>query len=204
MQQRGDRFSCNKEDGHDAGCRGPERCQHRCSRDRSGGACLAQHGQQQHHGHHGNVLEQENARGKPAVGRVDLNAISIHFEYDGRAAERGEKAEEHCLRHGKAEYNGDPRHDSDGDEDLGGAADQELPARADNVGQRELDAHGEQQQHHAYLGEAFHYAQFGYDRRSVGADHHAGDQEAHNGRQLHLMEQECDGERYGQQDDELS
>jgi len=44
----------------------------------------------------------------------------------------------------------------------------------------------------------------GDEGRAMRTDEHAGDQKAHEGRQPHLVEEEGDGERNGEQDDELA
>ena len=105
---------------------------------------------------------------------------------------------------GIAESERDAHDHGDGQDHLDAAADQELAARSQDVGDGKFDAHGEQQQDHADLREPLDHPGLGDDRRTVGADEHAGDQEPHERRQFCPVEEVGDRQGDREQDNKLA
>ncbi len=77
--------------------------EHRDRRDDARGARFSQDREHEHHGYDCDVLKQKDAGVEPSMRRVELGAVGVHLEHDGRAGEGRKEAEEHCLGQGVME-----------------------------------------------------------------------------------------------------
>ena len=103
---------------------------------------------EEHERHDGQVLEQQDGDGLPAVRRVQLAAVGEGPADDSGGRQRGEGAVEQALPHRKAEHRtGHPREHQDA-RHLQAAGRQNRRPPAQHLRQRELQPDLEQQQHH--------------------------------------------------------
>jgi hypothetical protein len=134
---------------------------------------------------------------------VDLGALDVALEHDGRRGEGEQEAEEEGLAGGAAErvsHGGDQRHRQ---RDLQPAPDEHQPPHLHDAAQRELQPDGEEQEHHADLGEEVDGLGLADESQPVGADDDARNHEADDGRQAQSAEQEGDGDRGEQQEQQI-
>ena len=118
------------------------------------------------------------------MGGVEFRPVRVHFQDDRGAAERSEKAEKNRLLQRKLQEQGNSCHGGDREQHLNAAADQELPARPQDVPDREFKSDREQEEYDADIGEALDHPGFRYDRGPMRTDEDAGNEEPDQGRQF--------------------
>ncbi len=167
LQEPGDQHPGRRhDDGHQP--RGLE--QHQGDIQHAIGPGIRQHGDQQHHRHHRQVLKDQDADRGAAVHRLALTSLRQRLQDNRRATQRGEAPPEERLSHRDAGQ-GTAGHDQRDDTDhLDGAADQEKFPSGHGMGQRKLHANREEQEHHADLGQDFDLPRVGDQIEARRAD----------------------------------
>ncbi len=157
-------------------------------------------GHDEHEGHDGEVLEQQDGDGLAAVRRVELAAVGEALADDGGGRQGREGAVEEALARREAEQRAARRREAHHPEHLQAARDQNRRAPPQHLRQRELEPDLEQQQHHPDLGEGGDRVGLGDERRAVGTDGDADQQEPHQRRHAQAVREGDDG--YGEAHDE--
>jgi hypothetical protein len=121
-----------------------------------GDAGTGEYGHEQHEGHDAQVLEQKERHGDAAVGGIDLAAVHVSLEDDGRRGKGDEGSVENTLSHLEVEPGGDRGDGGEGAQDLESPSLKELAPEGEEARERELEADGEEEQHHAELGDLGH------------------------------------------------
>ncbi|CAA9315209.1 MAG: hypothetical protein AVDCRST_MAG16-403 [uncultured Frankineae bacterium] len=151
------------------------------SADQSAGPAavpVAEHRQQEHHRHDGEVLEDQQSQARLAGRRAGGAAVGEQLEHDGGRGQRDEQAGEQRRAQvdtGQHEHAGDH---GDRAEHLQRPAEQHQPADRHQPADGELDADREQQQDDADLGGGVDHLALADDGQRVRADQHARQQEA--------------------------
>ena len=115
--------------------------------------------------HHGDVLEQHDAEGEPAVRAVELGAFGEPLHDEHRGAHGHHAAEHDALRPVEAERVRDQRDHRGGAEHLQRSQAEHLAAQRHHARPGEFQAQREQQEHHAELGQQVRGVGFGEQRR---------------------------------------
>ena len=113
-----------------------------------------QNGHEQQQGDDAEVLKEHDADDQPAVRRVELIPAPQLLEHDRGARQRDEEPDEETeTPAGQRARKQEDEHDDrcGGGADLERAADEHLAPDATDLGERELQADGEEQQHDAHL-----------------------------------------------------
>ncbi len=163
----------------------------------------SQRGGQGQKGHERQVLKQQHAEREPSVGAVQLRPLGQLVQDDGRGA------------HGQSTPNDDGReplettqaceqreHDR-GRPNLRGAEPEHLRAHGDHARQRELQTQGEEQKHHAELGQQTRGRGIRHHPQSMRSERQTDQQVPHHGRQ---PQPPCQGDEEngaGQEDEYL-
>ena len=157
---------------------------------------LAPPGQERHQEHEGDdaeVLEQQDRHRLATGGRVELRPVGVGPRHHRGRRHRGEKAVEEGSAGGRPERGAHQHHERDHAGRLRAAGHQHRAAPAQHLGERQLEADGEQEQHDADLREGGDGVRV---RNQTGArrpDDHPGQQERDEGRQPDPVRQGHDG-----------
>ena len=158
-------------------------------------AGVAEGGQQHQHDDHDQVLDDEPSdREAPAVGRQQPMLLQGFGEHDGAAAGEGEAEQQTGI--GRPPETEGQRHAKQcGDGQLPDGAWQGSRPDGHQIGEREMQADGEEQQDDANLGELVRQRLIGHEARREGADHDAGEQIADQRRDAQPVRRETEPER---------
>ena len=151
--------------------------------------------QREHHGHDAQVLEDQDARGEPAVGGVDVTFLGEQLQDDCGAGQRGQEAKEQGHLPSRRPGRGDGCRGRHGEPHLARAGDGDLAPHLSEPAERELDPDREEEQDHAYFGEALDPMHVGDEAERVGPEQHARDDESRERRQTQAVKDEDDDER---------
>jgi len=150
----------------------------------------AQRGYQHQQRHHGQVLEQQDAQHAPAMLALELATLGHQLDDDGRAA-HGQRAAQgqgglpahvpHAAQSCQQQQaGGEGQH---GQQHLQQPQAEHMAAHGAQLGQVELQADGEHQEHHAKLAQVAHALGVLRQRQRMRANEDARRQIAHHRRQ---------------------
>ncbi len=129
----------------------PPRLRQRDQHARRAAPLPGQHGNQQHHQHHRQILEDQDAQTDLPGAGVRLAPLAEQFHHD-RGARQGQQAPgEHRVRRAHPEGQQRTRRRQDGQAHLQPPTQEDQPRDPRQALQAELDPDGEQQQHHPDL-----------------------------------------------------
>ncbi len=148
-------------------------------------------GDHDHHGRHHDVLEDEDGEPESSHGRGG-HALGLEdLQDDGRGGKGHEHAPEHALL-GLADEEPSSPAEKDDEADLEAAAEKDRPLEAVQGIAGKLHADGEHEHGDAEVGHVFDGLFVADEAEHRGAAEHAGEQEAHGGRQLEAAAGEVD------------
>ena len=160
-------------------CGGLERAQ----ADADGQGPAPQVGDDGNHRDKGEVLDHEHPGHHPAVQRTHLAPVVEDFEHDHGARQRDHHTHQQRLLDTPTQRPADRVSPGAGEAKLRESRHQNPRAEPSEVARRYLDAHGEQQEHNAQLGEGPHGLDVAYQAQDVRPDDDADAQVAEHGRQ---------------------
>src|SRR6266851_5945845 len=146
----------------------------------------------EHHGHDAQILENQDAGGEPAVGRVDLALVREALEHDRGTGERDEEPQEDGHSPVGAQGHGQETREHHGERYLRAAAGDHLPPHLAQPTKGELDPDGKEQEDDTHFREALHLARVGNQAERVGAEQHARNDEPREGGELDTVEYQND------------
>ena len=166
----------------------PERGQH--LQATAGSDCLVEQGDHGNQRDCGNVLEQQDGKGKSPRRRLQLLALGQDLQAEGSRRQGQRQAEHHRAAkfQGKAEPGNGGNHQARGGH-LYQAHAEHVPAHHPQAPGRQLQPDDEQQQHHAQLGHVRNGLGIARQTQAAGPDGHARHQIAQHRAQLQPL---CD------------
>jgi aldehyde dehydrogenase (NAD+) len=154
---------------------------------------------QQDHRHDGEVLGDADAERLAAVRRTELAVVDQDLADRRGARQADQEAEEDRLVETQPERQTDAGTGDHGADDLQAAEQEDGPAHARQLGQRHLETDREQQHDDPDLGQFADHRLVAHEADGIGADQHAGDQEADDRRQPEAVEGHRDADAQGEQ-----
>ena len=172
-------------------------------RRQQGGPLLVQQRHQDQQRHDDQILEQQDGEGHGAVGCGPLAALGQQLE-DERGRRQGEaRPDDDCRVDGNPERQRDPEDDGAGERDLRRAQAEYVIPELLEPPERQFKADGEQQKHHAELGQRPGALGIADEAEAVGADENAGRQVADHRARFQALEEGDDDDGGDQQDQDV-
>ena len=157
--------------------------------------------QKRHGKHHGNgqqILKDEYAQGRAAMGRIDFASVLQRAHHDGRAAQGDYHADKNRCRRGQARKQHTAADQGECCRGLNNAAKKQRFFYLEQALEAEFDADGEHQQHNADFRHLVHRMNGMHDVQPCRPHQYAHQQKTDNGGYADAVAQEqCDG-RYSQ------